>query len=284
MEIVWHVLNIPLVKIMDFPNADAIMAITEHQLTPKTCHVHVSLLFQMQQFFLFNFFLTEPPSSPQNLTVNFVDQSTVALSWTPPENLGGRTDIAYRIKCDACSLGLVQYNPHTETFNDTRVTISGLNAVTTYRFQIFAENGVSFMRTEPPEYADVTVTTEALVASSITNVRVTSVISSEITLSWDAPSVAEGNDIENDLVETYEVRWFPRSDVDYSNSSSLLTTELFATITGLQQRTEYGLQVRAKTQRGWGAYSPVIFKTTGQVLNTGNYTTTNHVYNSSELY
>jgi Eph receptor B1 len=233
--------------------------------------------------------LAEPPSAPQNLTVNFVDQSTVALSWSPPENLGGRIDIAYRIKCDACTLGLVQYNPHTvrtrkkkqlrencldklfqETFNDTRVTISGLNAVTTYRFQIFAENGVSFMRSkQSPEYADVTVTTEALVASSITNVRVTSVMSSEITLAWDAPPTTDGNDLENDLVETYEVRWFPRSDIDYSNSTSLLTTELSTTITGLQQRTEYGLQVRAKTQRGWGAYSPVIFKTTGQVLNTG---------------
>jgi Eph receptor B1 len=214
--------------------------------------------------------LAEPPSAPQNLTVNFVDQSTVALSWSPPENLGGRIDIAYRIKCDACTLGLVQYNPHTETFNDTRVTISGLNAVTTYRFQIFAENGVSFMRSkQSPEYADVTVTTEALVASSITNVRVTSVMSSEITLAWDAPPTTDGNDLENDLVETYEVRWFPRSDIDYSNSTSLLTTELSTTISGLQQRTEYGLQVRAKTQRGWGAYSPVIFKTTGQVLNTG---------------
>ncbi|XP_068901584.1 ephrin type-A receptor 4-B isoform X5 [Tenebrio molitor] len=216
-----------------------------------------------------NMSCTQPPSAPQNLTVNFVDQSTVALSWSPPENLGGRIDIAYRIKCDACTLGLVQYNPHTETFNDTRVTISGLNAVTTYRFQIFAENGVSFMRSkQSPEYADVTVTTEALVASSITNVRVTSVMSSEITLAWDAPPTTDGNDLENDLVETYEVRWFPRSDIDYSNSTSLLTTELSTTISGLQQRTEYGLQVRAKTQRGWGAYSPVIFKTTGQVLNT----------------
>jgi Eph receptor B1 len=55
-----------------------------------------------------------------------------------------------------------------ETFNDTRVTISGLNAVTTYRFQIFAENGVSFMRSkQSPEYADVTVTTEALVAVAL---------------------------------------------------------------------------------------------------------------------
>lgn len=64
------------------------------------------------------------------------------------------------------------------------------------------------------------------------------------------------------------MRWFPRGDIDNSNTTSILTSELTVTITGLQQRTEYGLQVRAKTQRGWSAWSPVIFKTTGQVLNT----------------
>ncbi|CAH1992586.1 unnamed protein product [Acanthoscelides obtectus] len=208
-----------------------------------------------------NMSCTQPPSAPVNLTVSFVDQSTVILSWLPPESQGGRIDTVYRIRCDACSLGLVQYNPSTETFNETRVTISGLNAVTTYRFQIFAENGVSHMAMRPAEFADIVVTTEASVASSITNIRVTSVKSTEISIAWDAP-----NDDE-DLVETYEVRWFKRNDIDYSNNS-LLTSDLSATITGLQQRTEYGVQVRAKTQRGWGAYSPVIFKTTGQVLNT----------------
>ncbi|XP_018565407.1 ephrin type-B receptor 1-B isoform X2 [Anoplophora glabripennis] len=216
-----------------------------------------------------NMSCTQPPSAPQNLTVTFVDQSNVALSWLQPENLGGRSDTVYRIKCDACSLGPVQYNPNTETFNDTRITISGLNSVTTYRFQIFAENGVSHLQLKSsPEYADIVVTTEALVASSITNIRVLSVKSTEITLAWDAPTTGDGSEIENDMVETYEVRWFQRNDIDYSNSTSLLTADLSATITGLQQRTEYGLQVRAKTQRGWGAYSPVIFKTTGQVLNT----------------
>lgn len=43
-----------------------------------------------------------------------------------------------------------------------------------------------------------------------------------------------------------------------------------STISGLQQRTEYGIQVRARTPRGWGAYSPVIFQRTGHVLNPGN--------------
>lgn len=94
-----------------------------------------------------------------------------------------------------------------ELFNDTKITISGLNAVTTYRFQIFSENGVSQLSTKSsPEYADIVVTTEESIASSVTNVRVISVKSTEITLSWDAPSFGEGADVENDLVETYEVK------------------------------------------------------------------------------
>lgn len=62
-------------------------------------------------FKLFGFILpTEPPSKPQNLTVNFVDQSTVVLSWNQPHNLGGRTDTVYRVVCDVCNVG-VTYNP-----------------------------------------------------------------------------------------------------------------------------------------------------------------------------
>lgn len=53
----------------------------------------------------------EPPSAPQNLSVIFVDQSNVILSWLPPEYQGGRTDTKYRIKCDVCPAGLVQYIP-----------------------------------------------------------------------------------------------------------------------------------------------------------------------------
>jgi len=34
----------------------------------------------------------------------------------------------------------------------------------------------------------------------------------------------------------------------------------------LRPKTDYGFQVRAKTARGWGEYSPTIFKTTGQLL------------------
>ncbi|XP_044762766.1 ephrin type-B receptor 2 isoform X2 [Coccinella septempunctata] len=215
-----------------------------------------------------NMSCTQPPSAPQNLSVSFVDQSTVILTWSAPENQGGRHDIRYRVKCDACSLGLVQYSPSQPSFNETRITITGLNAVTTYRFEVFAENGVSYLSTKAPEFADIVITTEASIGSSITNIQVVAEKGTEISLSWDSPNVGDGSDIEGDMIETFEVRWFPKGDGDYTNSTSLLTNELSATITGLKPKTEYGIQIRAKTQRGWGAYSPVIYKMTGEVLNT----------------
>lgn len=88
-----------------------------------------------------------------------------------------------------------------EIFNDTKITITGLNAVTTYRFQVFAENGASPLAGQK-EYVDITVTTEASVPSLVSNVRITSVKSSELSISWDAPIIEVGGD--SDLVEGYE--------------------------------------------------------------------------------
>lgn len=51
-----------------------------------------------------------------------------------------------------------------------------------------------------------------------------------------------------------------------TNASTIITKDTTATITGLKQRTEYGFQVRAKTTNGWGDFSPIIFKTTSQIL------------------
>lgn len=65
--------------------------------------------------------LAEPPSAPQNLTVNFVDQSTVILSWNAPHIQGGRFDTTYRVACDACSAG-VKYIPNTVSFLQSRST------------------------------------------------------------------------------------------------------------------------------------------------------------------
>nr|XP_012139526.1 PREDICTED: ephrin type-A receptor 4-A isoform X9 [Megachile rotundata] len=209
---------------------------------------------------------TQPPSAPQNLTVNFVDQSTVILSWNAPHMLGGRTDTTYRVVCDACSMG-VKYIPNTEVFNDTKITITGLNAVTTYRFQVFAENGVSALAGKS-EYVDITVTTEASVPSLVSNVRITSVKNSELSISWDAPVTEVGGD--SDLVERYEVRCYPRYD-DATNATVIQTSDLSATFKGLKPATDYAIQVRAKTTRGWGEYTPVVYKKTPHAMGGLDY-------------
>lgn len=84
------------------------------------------------------------------------------------------------------------------------MTITGLNPVTTYRFQVFAENGITELAGES-DYVDITVTTEASVLSSVINVRVTSVKSTEMSIAWDPPHTNDATDAEGDTVEMYEV-------------------------------------------------------------------------------
>ncbi|XP_021955227.1 ephrin type-B receptor 2 isoform X1 [Folsomia candida] len=200
---------------------------------------------------------TKPPSAPQNLTLNFVDQSTVMLSWSSPKFLGGRIDTVYRVACDSCPYG-VTYIPNTERFNETKITISGLNAVSQYHFKVFAENGVS-VKSGDPEYVEITVTTEASVPLSVRNVRVTSVTSAEITLMWESP-----DDPFNEL-EMYEIRYFARGRE--ANATIIRAGRVNKyVVENLKQKTDYGIQIRAKTVSGWGEFSQVVYKRTGQLL------------------
>lgn len=202
---------------------------------------------------------TQPPSSPQNLTVNFVDQTTVTLTWDAPPMLGGRNDTRYRVVCDACNYG-VKYIPSTN-LNDTKITITGLNAVTTYRFQVFAENGVSAMAGKS-EYVDITVTTDASVPSPVTNVVISSVKYSELGVSWDQPTGSG----DGDSVEKYEVRCYSRLE-DPTNATIFQTNNRSITIKNLRPGVDYAIQVRAKTTRGWGEYSRVLHRKTASINN-----------------
>lgn len=106
----------------------------------------------------FLFVLIESPSAPQNLSFYFVDQSTVILTWSLPKYLGGRNDTYYRIECESCSSSVI-YVPSQEGFNETKVTISGLNPITTYHFLVYAENGVSGH--DLSQFVEIAVTTQS---------------------------------------------------------------------------------------------------------------------------
>lgn len=196
---------------------------------------------------------TQPPRAPQNLNASCVDQSSVTLSWQAPSNQGGREDTTYRVVCDACGPS-VAFTPMRQGFNETSVTVTGLRPVTTYRFQVYAENGVSGF--DKGHYADITVKTDAFVQSVISNVRAKAIKSAEVLLAWDAPQDPFPE------IERYEVRYFPRK---WSKNETVLQShKLQLAVTGLRSRTEYGFQVRVKTTRGFGEYSDTVFLTTGQ--------------------
>nr|XP_054920816.1 ephrin type-B receptor 2-like isoform X3 [Dermacentor andersoni] len=196
---------------------------------------------------------TQPPRAPQNLSASCVDQSSVTLTWHPPANLGGREDTTYRVVCETCSPSVV-FSPARQGFNETSVTITGLRPVTPYRFQIYAENGVSGF--DKGHYAEITVKTDASVQTVISNVRAKAIKSTEVLLAWDAPQDPFPE------IDRYEVRYFPRKWA--KNETVLQSHKLQLAVTGLRSRTEYGFQVRVKTTRGFGEYSDTVFLTTGQ--------------------
>ncbi|CAG0917576.1 unnamed protein product [Notodromas monacha] len=206
---------------------------------------------------------SRPPSAPLNLSVSFVDQAAVALEWHAPIDAGGRQDLGYRVECDVC-LSSATYRPpgfaDGGIGNETRVTIAGLRPVTKYRFRVYAVNGVSeFLADDRQQFLDITVTTEAAVPSMVSNVHVAEVKPSQMVLAWDPPRDQFGQN-----VETYEVRYFPRGEErDYVSQT---TKRQQLTVLKLQQQTEYGFQVRAKTPHGWGEFSPTVYRSTGQIF------------------
>ncbi|KAG1684092.1 Ephrin type-A receptor 5 [Nymphon striatum] len=176
--------------------------------------------------------------------------------------MGGRGDIGYTIKCDACEKH-VRYEPGWNAIRRTRVRITGLNPLTTYRFQVLSQNGVSNL-TGSKKFVDIKVTTDAYVYGVVRNLRIISVLNSEITLAWDAPPESSSE------AKEYEIKYFPRGVESISNK--VYTKKEQHTVANLRQRTEYAIQVRARTESGWGGYSAPIYEKTGQMLVTGTVT------------
>lgn len=244
-----------------------------------------------------------PPSKPTNLTLLFMDQTSAILSWNAPQKSTTelydskyRSDIVFKVKCPVCNSNVV-FIPATETFNDTKLTINNLEPVTTYTIQIHALNSVSYQIytdidgnvdgnvsdpqahsaniysnsaaagtsiNEPPtEFAEITFTTESAILSMVFNIRIVTITSHEVELAWDNPSEVP--------IESYEVRWFPKMELDAVNKTTLSTHEQRAHIDNLLENTEYGFQVRCKTANGFGQYSNIIYGQTHQGVSPGNF-------------
>lgn len=241
----------------------------------------------------------KPPGAPTNLSLLFIDQTSAILSWSLPKatedhllNQQFKNDIVFRVKCSSCAKNVL-FNPSDEVFNSTKLTLTNLEPVTTYTVQIHSMNGPSYSLmnnfnfnvstsgvdgTESPikrnsygidmmtEYSEITFTTESAILSTVFNVKIVSITSKEVELMWDKP-------ILNDSpVEYYEVRWFPKTEVDAVNKTTYSTKETKTILTDLMENTEYGFQIRCKTVNGWGTYSNIVYAQTLQSITPGRLT------------
>jgi Eph receptor B1 len=238
----------------------------------------------------------KPPGAPSNLTVLFFDQTSAILSWNPPQksiddhlmDQQFRNDIVFRVKCPSCSNNVV-FNPSNDVFNETKLTMTNLEPGTQYVVQIHSLNGPSYTLmgsgynhssnvgadgTESPlkrgnafdiksEFTEITFTTESTILSTVFNVKVTTITSKEVELTWDNPLHIDSP------IEFYEVRWFPKSEVDSLNKTTQSTKETKILITDLTENTEYGFQIRCKTTNGWGTYSNIVYAQTLQSITPG---------------
>ena len=128
---------------------------------------HFSSWFD-SMFWFFFFFPPGPPSAPLNLISN-VNETSVNLEWSSPQNTGGRQDISYNVVCKKCGAGDsskcrpcgsgVHYTPQQNGLKTTKVSITDLLAHTNYTFEIWAVNGVSKYNPSPDQSVSVTVTT-----------------------------------------------------------------------------------------------------------------------------
>ncbi|KAM9855162.1 ephrin type-B receptor 2 [Aulostomus maculatus] len=203
---------------------------------------------------------TTVPSAPENV-ISIVNETSLRLEWSPPQEGGGRDDVVYNIICKSCGNGRggctrcgdnVQFVPRQLGLTDTRVHISDLLAHTQYTFEIQAVNGVSDQSPYSPHYTSVNITTNQAAPSAVSIIHQVSRSPNSITLSWSQP------DKPNGVILDYELQYYEKNQAEWNSSLTRSQTNT-ALIRGLKPGTIYVFQVRARTVAGFGRFSGKMY-------------------------
>ncbi|XP_030221484.1 ephrin type-B receptor 2 [Gadus morhua] len=203
---------------------------------------------------------TTIPSAPRGV-ISIVNETSLRLRWTAPQEGGGRDDVVYNVICKSCGGGRggctrcgdnVRFEPRQLGLTEADVRISDLLAHTRYTFEVQAVNGVSDLSPYSPQYAAVNITTNQAVPSAVSIMHQVSRAPESITLSWSQP------DQPNGLILDYELQYYEKSQAEF-NSSLFRSQTNTADIRGLKPGTIYVFQVRARTVAGFGRYSGKMY-------------------------
>ncbi|KAG5272314.1 hypothetical protein AALO_G00164100 [Alosa alosa] len=202
-----------------------------------------------------NMACTKPPSAPRNAISN-VNETSVLLEWTPPEETGGRKDLTYSILCrklagearpaEPCG-SHVRYLPQRTGLRNSSVMVADLLAHTNYTFEVEAVNGVSEFLAPLRQFVSLNVTTNQAAPSPITVVKKGQTGKNSIALSWQEP------DRPNGIILEYEIKYFEK---DQETSYTIIKSKETAIVAdGLKPSSAYIFQIRARTSAGYGGFS-----------------------------
>uniref|UniRef100_A0A671P1D3 receptor protein-tyrosine kinase n=1 Tax=Sinocyclocheilus anshuiensis TaxID=1608454 RepID=A0A671P1D3_9TELE len=131
------------------------------------------------------------PSPPQNLVyMPLPTAGSLQLTWRPPADIGGRSDITYSVACERCEGGLcslcggrVRFEPAQTALKDPEVVVSELDPHVNYTFTVEAQSGVSqFSRKRAT--ASITTVLHFTEGPRVLYLRVEDRTTSSLTLSW----------------------------------------------------------------------------------------------------
>lgn len=136
-------------------------------VTSVICTVMQNSWYNVCNLVIILYHLAEPPSAPRNAISN-VNETSVFLEWSAPEETGGRKDVRYNIQCSKISTDLgnyepcgshVRFLPQRMGLRNTSVMVVDLLAHTNYTFEVEAVNGVSELTAPLRQYVSLNVTT-----------------------------------------------------------------------------------------------------------------------------
>lgn len=183
------------------------------------------------------------PGAPTGLGATAAGSTQINLSWTAPS--GGAT--SYKIERSPTGSG--SWTEIATGVTGTTYSSTGLTASTTYYYRVRSTNATG--DSAYSSNANATTTSGGTVPNQVTGLSATPASSSQINLTWSAPSGATSYKVERSLAGAGS--WTQIASGHTSTSYSA---------TGLSASTAYDFRVRATNATGDGDYSSIASATT----------------------
>ena len=194
------------------------------------------------------------PAAPFNLTARAVGTSQIDLSWSAPRNTGGAPILGYRIEASSdggTTWRIIRRNTNSTS---TRYSDQGLQPATTRHYRVAATNTAGTGPASTVRHA----TTEATLPGAPRDLTAEADGTSEIDLSWQAPTADGGAQVSGYRIEVSENSGGTWRNL-VANTRSTRTTYSH---TSLEPATTRHYRVSAINRIGVGRASSIASATT----------------------